>query len=124
MRFQVRQRIFSIGDKFTIRDQDDNDYFQVAGRVLSLGDKLSLQDMSGRELYFIDQKLLKLFAEYNILSNGQIIATCKQKFSFLGSKFDITSSFGNYAVEGRPMNYNYSIIKKWPPNSNHRQKIL
>ncbi len=111
MRFQVRQRVFSLGDSFTIRDQDDNDYFQVVGRVLSLGNKLSLQDMNGTELYFIEQKLLKLFAEYSILEHGQAVATCKQRFAFLGSKFDITSKYGNYAVDGRPMNYNYSITK-------------
>lgn len=111
MRFQVRQRVFSLGDKFTIRDQDENDYFQVQGKVFSLGDKLSFQDMNGSELFYIEQKLLRLMAEYSISQAGSIVATCKQRFTFLGSKFDITSQYGNYAVEGKPLNYNYTIAK-------------
>ena len=111
MRFQVRQRVFSIGDKFTIRDQDENDYFQVHGKVFSLGNKLSFQDMNGNELYYIEQKLLRIMAEYSISSHGNIAAICKQRFTFLGSKFDISSQFGQYAVDGKPLNYNYTITK-------------
>ena len=115
MIYQVKQKIFSLGDKFTITDRDGLDRFQAQGKVLSLGAKLSFQDMSGNELYYIEQKLLRLLAEYNIHENGKVVATCKQKFSFLGSKFEISSMNGNYSIEGRPLNYNYEIFKDGQP---------
>lgn len=111
MRFQIRQKIFSFGDNFTIKDQDDRDCYQVQGKVFSLGDKLSLQDMYGNELYYIEQQIMRLFAEYNLYKDGQQVAMCKKRFSLLGSKFDITSSMGNFEINGRPLNYNYEIIK-------------
>lgn len=111
MIFQVKQKVFSLGDKFTITDRDGEDCFQVQGKVLSLGAKLSFQDMMGNELYYIEQKLMRLLAEYHIQKDGSVVATCKQKFSFLGSKFDISSVYGNYTIEGQPLNYNYEIFK-------------
>ena len=40
MRFIVRQRIFSFGDSFTIKDELGNDHFVVKGRVLPWGTSL------------------------------------------------------------------------------------
>lgn len=39
------------------------------------------------------------------------LAICKQKLSFLGSKFDIQSPMGSFRIEGRPMNYNFELFK-------------
>ena len=111
MVFQVKQKLFSLGDKFTIRDRDGLDCFQVQGKVLSLGAKLSFQDMMGHELYYIEQQLLRLLAEYRIYQNGNVLASCQQKFSLLGSKFEISSQKGHYTIVGQPLNYNYEILK-------------
>ncbi len=111
MVFQIKQKIFSFGDNFTITDEDGTPHYQVAGKVFSLGDKLTLLDMNGEEQFYIEQKLLKLFAEYTLYQKGQPVATCKKRFSLFGSKFDIFSDFGNFSIEGAPMNYNYAIFK-------------
>lgn len=111
MIFKVRQRVFSFGDTFTIVDTYDMDRYQVQGKVFSLGDKLSFQDMEGRELYYIEQKLMRLLSEYDIYRDGIIEATCKKRFTLLGSKFDISSRRGNYTIEGRPLNYNYQVYR-------------
>lgn len=111
MRFQIRQKIFSFGDNFTVKDEQGNDHYMVQGKVFSLGDKLTLMDMQGRELYYIEQQLLRMLAEYKLYSSGQVVATCKKRFSLFGSKFDIYSPSGDYTIEGRPLNYNYSIYK-------------
>lgn len=111
MRFQVRQKIFSFGDSFTIKDESDIDYYQVQGKVFSLGDKLSFQDMQGNELYYIEQQLMRMLAEYKLYSNGQVVARCQKRFSLFGSKFDIVNTTDNYTIDGKPLNYNYSIMK-------------
>ena len=111
MRFKVSQKIFSFGDNFTVQDVDGMDHYQIQGKVFSFGDKLTLMDMHGRELYYIEQQLLKLFAEYNLYRDGKLMATCKKRFSLMGSKFDIFSDMGDFQIEGRPLNYNYAIYR-------------
>lgn len=46
MRFLVKQKIFSFGDNFVIKDDEGNDRFVVKGKVFALGDKLRIYDMA------------------------------------------------------------------------------
>lgn len=41
MRYQMKQRLWTLGEKFTIKDETGQDVFFVEGKILSLGDKLS-----------------------------------------------------------------------------------
>lgn len=124
MNYQIRQKIFSFGDSFTINDSNGNPHFQVEGKVFSFGDKLRIYDMAGNELFYIEQQLLKLFAEYNLYQNGQQVATCKQKFSFLGAQFDISSSQGEYQIQGKPLSYNFQILKNGSVVANINKQFL
>lgn len=90
MRYLMRQKLFAIGDDFTIKDQAGNDVFLVDGKVFSLGDKLSFNDMNGNELAFIRQKLLSWGPNYEIYHGNTLVATVsKQLFTFFNCKFAI-----------------------------------
>jgi uncharacterized protein YxjI len=78
MRYVMRQRLFSFGDDFHIKDADGQDVFFVDGKVFSLGDKLSFQDMAGNELAVVRQKLIAFSPTYEIYRAGQLSATVKQ----------------------------------------------
>lgn len=111
MKYLIRQKVFSFGDKFTIKNELNEDCYQVIGKVFSLGNKLSLFDMQGRELYFIQQKLMKLMPEYQLLRDEEIVAIVKKKLTFLKARFEITSNLGNYTIQGSPFGYNFQILK-------------
>lgn len=111
MKYLIRQKVFSFGDKFTIKDEFSEDCYQVVGKVFSLGNKLSLYDMQGRELYFIQQKLMKLMPEYHLLKGEDVVAVVKKKLTFLKARFEIESSLGHYTIQGSPFGYNFQILK-------------
>jgi uncharacterized protein YxjI len=75
MRYQVRERLFSIKDDFWITDEDGNRVFLVNARVLSLRDTLELEDASGRKLASIKHKLLTVTDAMEIEHDGSVIAT-------------------------------------------------
>ena len=81
MRYVMKQKFWSWGDDFRIRDADGKDAFFVDGRAFSWGDKLSFQDMKGNELAFIQQKLLAWGPTYEITSGGNLVAVVKKKLS-------------------------------------------
>ncbi|EYE87751.1 hypothetical protein Q428_11700 [Fervidicella metallireducens AeB] len=111
MRYQIRQRIFSLGDNFTIKGEDDEPKFIVKGKVFSLGDKLSVEDLYGNELFYIEQKLFKFLPEYHIFQNGILVAKVKREFSFFKPKFYIESTYGTFDMVGDIFGYNFEIIK-------------
>jgi uncharacterized protein YxjI len=78
MRYVLKQKLLSLGDDFTIRDESGQDLYYVDGRALSLGDQLSFQDMSGTELAFIRQRLLAFGPTYEIHAHGELKAVVKK----------------------------------------------
>jgi len=75
MRYQVRERLFSIKDDFWVTDQDGNQAFFVNAKMLSLRHTLELQDASGRTLAAIKHKLLTFTDAMEIEHDGQVVAT-------------------------------------------------
>jgi uncharacterized protein YxjI len=47
-RYQIREKIFSIGDNFKIKDENGQAVYTVRSKLFSFGDKLILEDMSGK----------------------------------------------------------------------------
>jgi uncharacterized protein YxjI len=111
MRYQIRQKIFSLGDNFVIKGENDEPRFIIKGKVFSFGDKLSLQDLNGNELYYIEQKLFKFLPEYHIFQDGMHAAMVKKEFTFFKPRFIIESKYGNYSMEGDIFGHDFQIIK-------------
>ena len=90
MRYVLKQKFWSWGDDFTIKNAAGEDVFFVDGKAFSWGDKLSFQDMSGNELAFIRQKLLSWGPTYEIEVHNRLVAVVKKKlFTFLRCKFTV-----------------------------------
>jgi uncharacterized protein YxjI len=88
MQYQMKQKLFSWGDDFTITDQDGVPAYFVDGKAFSLGNQLSFQDMSGNELAYIKQKLLAFGPTYEIYRQGALAAVVKKElFTFFSCSF-------------------------------------
>lgn len=109
MKYQIKQKIFSLGDGFKIKNDAEEDVYTVKSQILSIGKKLKILDLAGNELCNIEQKLLKLMPEYKILISGQEIATVKKKFSLIKNNFTINSTKGNFVVDGNFTGHEFTI---------------
>lgn len=78
MRYQMKQKLFCLGDDYTIRNEAGEDAFFVDGKVFTIGKKLSFQDVKRNELAFIRQKLLSWGPTYEIYRNGSLAAVVKK----------------------------------------------
>lgn len=57
-RFQMKQRLFAIGDDFYIKNERDEKVIKVDGKLLRLKHKLVFEDMNGREIYEIAARMV------------------------------------------------------------------
>jgi uncharacterized protein YxjI len=86
----MKQRLFSLGDKFNVTDAEGKDVYYVEGRLLSFGKNLSFQDMEQRELAHIQQKLLNWGPTYEITHDGELVAVVKKElFTFFHCVFHV-----------------------------------
>ena len=113
MRYVMRQKLLSLADNFTIKNEQEQDVFLVKGKVFSFGDKLSFQDLAGNELVFIDQRLLNWSPTYELWKGDQLLAVVKRElFSFIHHRFTVDVPGPNdLEAEGDFLDHEYTIAR-------------
>jgi uncharacterized protein YxjI len=90
MRYVMKQKLFSWGDDFVIKDGSGEDRYFVDGKAFTIGDRLSFQDMSGQELAFIKQRLFAWGRTYEITRDGTLQAVVKKElFTLFRCRFTV-----------------------------------
>jgi hypothetical protein len=59
-RYQMRQRVISIGDDYVIENDHGERAFRVDGKALRVRQTLLFEDMQGRELCKIQERMLRV----------------------------------------------------------------
>ena len=112
MTYQIREKFWSWGDDFQIRDAVGNTAFQVKGKAFSWGDKLSFQDPAGRELAFISQKLFSMKPRYEIHRGGRLFAEVIKEFRWFKQEFTLDVPGPNdYTIQGSFWVHDYEFIR-------------
>ncbi len=110
MRYQLKQKIWSWGNRFVICDEAGAPVFQVIGKVFSWGDKLSFQDRSGAELAKIEQRLWKFIPQYEVMIADQPFAEIRQEWSWLKKRFTLDVPGPNdYTITGSFWEYEFDF---------------
>ena len=107
MKLYIKQKVFSWGDKFTVKDVYGNDKYYVQGEVFSWGKKLHVYDMTGNEVAFIKQEVWSFLPRYYVFCGNQQIAEIKKEFTFLFPRYSIAGL--GWEIEGSFMAHDYEI---------------
>ncbi len=79
MKYLVKQKMFSLGDDFAIKDENGREAFYVDGKAFTLlRQKLSFLDSGKNEVAFIREKLVSFTPAFEILRGGQVVALVKK----------------------------------------------
>ena len=113
MKLYIKQKVFSWGDKFTVKDAYGNDRYIVEGEVFSFGKKLHVYDMNGREVAFIKQEVWSWLPRYYVFCGERQIAEIKKEFTFLFPKYSIEGL--GWEISGSFMAHDYEITKSGYP---------
>jgi uncharacterized protein YxjI len=81
MRYQVREKIFRLGEDNDILNEAGQPALQVDGKVLSLHGLMLVNDLAGTEVGRVSRKLVALRATYEIALAGGVTAEVHQRFT-------------------------------------------
>ena len=107
MKLYIKQKVFSIGDKFTVKDPDGHDVYDVEGEVFSFGRKLHVRDMDGREVIYIAQEVWAMMPRYHVHIMGSHAAQVRQKFTWFRPHYEIIGP--DWTVEGDWLAHDYEV---------------
>jgi uncharacterized protein YxjI len=113
MRYVMRQKLLSLADSFTIKDENERDAYVVKGKLFSFGDKLSFLDAAGNELVYIDQRLLNWGPTYELWRGADLLAVVKrQLFSFIHHRFTVdVPGPDDLEAEGDFLDHEYAFTR-------------
>ena len=109
MKLYIKEKVFSWGDKFTVKDAYGEDKYIVEGEVFTFGKKLHVYDRAGREVAFIKQEIWSFLPRYYVFCGDRQIAEIKKEFTFLFPRYTIEGL--GWEINGSFLLHNYQITK-------------
>ncbi len=109
MKFYIKQKVFTVRNRFDILNLAGEKVYSVEGKFFSLHNRLELLDNSGVPVLHAFRKLLTFLPFYTIENNrGEQLATIKKQFS-LKPNFSITYGYQSYQVNGNFFAHSFEI---------------
>ncbi len=107
----IKQKVFSWTDTYDVYDQSGNPKYFVKADFFSIGHRIRVFDkMSGREVGLIQEKILRIFKEFEITINGFPQGIIKKQFSILRPKYNV--DYKGWRLEGDFLQWNYSVYEQ------------
>jgi uncharacterized protein YxjI len=125
-RYVMKQKWFSFGDDFAIKDAAGEDVLRVDGKVFSIGDQLTIESMDGREMALIDQKLLSWGPTYEIWRDRRLAAVVKKTvFTLFRCEFTVdVPGPDDLLAEGDFWEHEYSFTRAGRPVASVSKKYF
>ncbi len=123
-RFQMHEKLVSIGDDAWIEDDQGEKVYKVDGKALRARDTYKLEDRSGNEVAKIQEKKLSVRDKMKVERDGETLATVHKALVGIRDRFDIDIEDGaDLKAHGNVLDHEYeikrnddvvaSISKKW-----------
>ena len=110
MKYYMKSKVFKLKEDFWIKNQYEEDTFFVDNKFLTFGLQGDIQK-NNQVLYFVKETILTFLSNYEIFENDKVVATVNQKLTFLKTKVEVNSKYGELEIEGSIFEYNYKIYQ-------------
>ena len=110
-RYKLRQRLISIGEDFTIEDDQGNTVYTVDGKVMRIRETFVIEDRAGNEVATVREVKLAIRDSMKILRGAETLATIRKALiSPFRDKFGIDVEGGEDMVAvGNILEHEYEI---------------
>ena len=105
----IKQQLFSLGEKFTVIDESQQDIYFVEGGFLQIPKQFTIYDRKRTEVATITKKVFSLLPKFFVEMEGREIATISKELSFLKPRFSIDSE--DIVIDGNWWEMNFQIYK-------------
>ncbi len=113
MKLYIKQKVFSLGERFTVKDEYGNDRYFIDGEFFSIPKRFHIYHANGKHLLYLQAKLFSFLPTYEIFRNQTVAASITKEFSFFHPRYRIDGS--PFSVEGDIFDHEYSILRDGTP---------
>ena len=109
MKLYIKEKVFTWGDKFTVKDAAGRDKYVVEGEVFTWGKKLHVYDMQGVEVAFVKQEIWSFLPRFYVFCAGRQVAEIKKEFTFFFPRYTIEGL--GWEIDGSLWEHEYEITQ-------------
>lgn len=106
----IRQKVFSIGEKFTVVDEDQRPRYFVKGSFMKIPKTFRIEDEQGNEVSRITKKVISLLPKFFVEMDGKEAIEISKHLSFLKAKYSISAE--DLKVEGNWWDMDFEVSQK------------
>jgi len=96
----IKQKVFSLSGKFTVKDQDEKDVYYVEGSFMQIPKTYAIMDTGRNKVAVITKKVFSFLPKFFVEVDGREVLTIKKEFSFFKARYTIDAAgieiYGNW----------------------------
>ncbi|RDW15844.1 hypothetical protein CWR48_19160 [Oceanobacillus arenosus] len=105
----IKQKVFSLSGKFTVKDQQEQDVYYVEGSFLRVPKTFSIMNTTRDEVALITKKIFSFLPKFLVEVNGREVLTIKKEFSFFKARYTIDAA--GIEVRGNWWDMNFQVYQ-------------
>lgn len=105
----IKQKIFSLNEKFTVKDQQENDAYYVEGSFMKIPKTFSILNTVGEEVALISKKVFSFLPKFYVEVNGQEVLAINKELSFFKARYSIDAA--GIEVQGNWWDMDFEIFQ-------------
>lgn len=90
MKLFIKQKVFTLGEEFTVKDEHGRDRYFVTGSFFRIPKKFIIYNEHREAVATIESQLFRLFSHYDVTTNNDFL-TVRQNFSFFTHNISIVN---------------------------------
>ncbi|AZK44110.1 hypothetical protein EEI45_04515 [Erysipelothrix piscisicarius] len=109
MKLYIKQHVFSIRDRFEVKDENGTTVYTVKGPALTIGRKFTIQDATQKSVATVKQRPFRFLSEYTLITPDHKI-NLKKNFTFLKMKFSLKHL--DWKLSGDYLDHHYKVTSR------------
>jgi uncharacterized protein YxjI len=109
MKYQMREKLASIGDDSWIEDDAGNKVYKVDGKAFRMRDTFVLEDLAGAEVARIQERKLHVRDTMAIERDGTKIAVVHKRLVGIRHRLKVDLDGGGWTIKGNFVDHEYEI---------------
>lgn len=106
----IKQKVFSLAERFTVKDEHEQDKYYIKGSFLSIPKTFEIEDLNGNRVALITKKVFSFLPKFFVESGGNEIMTIVKEFTFFRDRYRIDSS--DIEISGDWWDKNFEVLKQ------------
>jgi uncharacterized protein YxjI len=105
----IKQKVFSLSSKFTVKDQQEKDVYYVEGSFMQIPKTFSIMNTTRDEVALVTKKVFSFLPKFFVEVNGREVLTIKKEFSFFKVRYTIDGA--GIEVHGNWWDMDFQVLQ-------------